>query len=363
MTITTPSLTTITQSAATAISTRLSGADATPPRSLLGILGTKVLPGAVDGLYGAIEKVAANIIYDTASEDYLVRYAGFWGITRDKPTSATGPVIFSGTSGKTVSEGALMSRSDGLQYKLSALVTLANGTGTGTVTCTSAGSVTNTDAGGTLTLTSSVTGVSTTVTVGADGLSDGADIESIASLLAKLVARLQKTPQGGDDGDYEKWAKTISGVTRVWVYKWWLGTGTIGITFMMDGRDDPIPLAADVAAVQAAIDAEYPTGARAFVFAPTAVPLPFTIHLNPDSTAIRTAVTAELASLIANQCTPGGTYIVDGLPVSGGLLYLTHIDASISAAAGEDDYTLTTPTANVSVLKGSITTLGEITWM
>jgi uncharacterized phage protein gp47/JayE len=132
---------------------------------------------------------------------------------------------------------------------------------------------------------------------------------------------------------------------------------------MMDGRDDPIPTAADVAAVQAVIDVKCPAPGHSFVFAPTAVPLPFTIHLNPDSTAIRTTVTAQLASLIANQCTPGGKYLVSGVPVSGGLLYFTHITAALSAAAGENDYTLTNPTANVSVSSGQITTLGLITWV
>jgi len=363
MPVTVPDLPTISQSAASAIATRLPGADATPPRSVLGVLA-KVLSGAVDGLYGAIQTVAAEIIYDTASVEYLVRWAGIWGLTLEAPTPATGLVTFTGSATTTVlvPEGTLLARSDGVQYLLTAAVTLVGGTGTGSVTCTSAGSVTNTPAGGTLNLASPVPGVASAVTVGSGGLAAGADLESPQSLLARLLLRIQQTPQGGSDADYVEWAPKVNGVTRTWVYRWWMGTGTVGLTFMMDGRVNPIPLGADVAAVQAQINALRPVAAPTFVFAPTAAPLNFTIHLNPDSAAIRAAITAQLASLIANQCTPGGTYEVMGEPVAGGLLYLTHIWASIAAAAGEVDFTLISPTANITVPAGSITTMGAITW-
>jgi len=362
MTISTPGLATLCQSVATAIATRLPGADATPPRSVLGVL-TKIIAALVDGLYGAIAKVAANIIYDTASSDYLVRWAGIWGLKLKAPTAASGPVIVTGTSGKTLPAGTRMTRSDGLVYTLDADVTLVDGTGSGTVTCTSAGAVTNTDAGGTLALTSPAGGIASTITIGGGGLSGGADIEKIAALLSRLLDRIRETPQGGSDADFRRWTLAVSGPTRAWVFPAWIGTGTIGVTFLCDDRDDPIPLATDVATVQAAIDVVRPAACRTKVFAATAVPLDFVIHLNPGSDTIRTAVTAQLASLIANKCTPGGTYVVDGVKTAGGLLYLSQIRAAISAAAGEVDYTMTVPGADVQVAQGQITTMGAITWV
>jgi len=362
MPIAVPTLAQTSQSVALAIATRLQGADATPPRSVLAVIG-KVLSGGVDSLYGAIQQVAANIIYDTAELAYLVRWAGFWGIFREAPTSATGQVTFTGP-GPLVPENTIAARGDGLRYLLGAAVTQASGSGTGTVTCISAGAVTNTAAGGTLTLTSPVPGIASTVTVGPGGLAGGNDLESIDSLLARLLLRIRETPQGGSQGDYEEWAMAVPGVTRVWVYQWWLGTGTVGITFMMDGRANPIPQAADVAAVQAAINAARPVGAPTFVFAPTGAPFNPTIHLNPTSAAIQAAVEANLASLIANQCTPGGNYLVNGVPTAGGLLYYSHINAAISAAAGEIDFTLELPAfgCNVQTGPGIITTMGTITW-
>jgi uncharacterized phage protein gp47/JayE len=361
MPIVVPDLSTTSKSVASAISTRLPGADSTPPRSVLGVLA-KVLSGGVDGLYGAIQTVAAEIIYDTASGDYLARWAAIWGLARQAPVPATGTVVFTGNN-VTVPQGTVLARADGLQYILAAAVTLIGGAGSGTVTCASAGAVTNTAAGGTLGLTSPVAGVASTVTVGSGGLSAGADLEGDESLLARLLLRIQQTPQGGSAADYEEWALGVNGVTRAWIYQGWQGAGTVGVTFMMDKRSNPVPQTADVAAVQAAINAVRPVAAPTFVFAPTPVPLNFTIHLNPSSTAVQAAVTAQLSSLIANQCTPGGTSLINGQPVAGGLLYLSHIWAAISAAAGEVDFTLIGPTANVTVPSGSITTMGTVSWV
>ena len=360
MPLTVPTLSQSCQAAATAIATRLPGADATPPKSVLGVLA-KIWGGGVDGLFGAVQTIANNIIYDTADIDSLVRYASMWGIYREPPTAATGTVTFTGGTG-TIPAGAVIARSDGIQYTLNADVILANATGSGTVTCTSAGSVTNTDPGGVLQLSGAISGVSSTVTVGPSGLGGGADIETPQSLLNRLLLRIRQTPQGGSDSDYQEWALAVPGVTRAWVFPGWQGTGTVGLTFMMDGRPDPVPLAADVAAVQAAINAVRPVGAQTFVFAPTPVPLNPTIHLTPSNTATQAAVEAALAALIAT-CTPGGTYEVLGVQTAGGLLYLTHIEAAISGAAGVVDFTLPSLTANVQVSSGEITTLGQISWV
>ena len=39
----------------------------------------RALAGAVHGLYGYIEWAATQVIYDTAEDDMLVRWAGIWG--------------------------------------------------------------------------------------------------------------------------------------------------------------------------------------------------------------------------------------------------------------------------------------------
>ncbi len=350
MTYSVPTLKETIASVQSDIATRLSGADATPPRSMLYVLA-RVQAGANDDLNAYITDLARQIPWDNADDDLLIRWAAIWKIYRENPTGAAGPVNFSGTAGKIVPADTLLARADGIQYKLVADLVLTDGTGTGTVKCTSVGAVTTTDANTPLTLVSSVSGVSSNATVGSDGLGGGGDIESYDSVRARLLARVQDPPMGGSEADFIKWAKSVAGVTHVWVLPGWMGTGTVGITFMMDGRSNPIPLASDVALVQAAIDAERPVTGATFVFAPSPLPLNPVITLAPDSTAARTAVTAQLAALLASEATAKCC-----------TLLLTHIQTAISTAAGVTDYTLASPTANVITVAGQISTLGTPTW-
>jgi uncharacterized phage protein gp47/JayE len=348
MTYFTPDVDTISLQGAAAIQSFL-GRDSTLPRSPLGVLN-KTLSGSVDGLYGEIDSTAADIIYDTASEPALIRWAGIWGLTLKAPTAATGIVSFSGGTG-TVPIGAILVRQDGIQYALQAAVTLEAGVGMGTVVCLSAGAMTNMADGAVLTLMTPTAGVSPDVVVGGDGLSAGADMETAPELLARLLIRIRQTPQGGSAADFEEWALSVPGVTRAWVRPGWNGPGTVGVLFMCDDRTDPIPLTADVAAVQAVINALQPVAGVGYAVAPVAVPLNPSIHLAPGSAAISAAVQADLADLISNECVPGGT------------LPLTQISATISEAAGVVDFVLSAPVANVTPAAGSITTMGAITWL
>jgi len=331
------------------ISTRLGGADATLPRGFLPALA-RAQGGAVDGLYGFIEYLGRQIPYDRADEDLLRRWAAIWGVLSTPPTAASGQGLFSGTSGSVVpAANTLLTRDDGVQYALTADVVLAAGVGAGTLLCTSVGAATNLAGGTTLTLVSPVPGVSGTVTVGPAGLGGGADVEGVDSLRSRLLMRIQQPPMGGSAADFVRWVLAVPGVTRAWCLPSLMGAGTVGVTFMMDGRDNPIPLPADVAAVQAAVDAVRPVAAPTFYVAPVAVPLNPIIHLMPDSLAARAAVQARLTALLAIQA-PGAT------------AKLTHVQQAIGAAAGVDDYVLVSPIASLPVGATQIVTLGAITW-
>ena len=133
-----------------------------------------------------------------------------------------------------------------------------------------------------------------------------------------------------------------------------LGLGTVTVRFVRD--DDGtgsaiIPAAAEVVAVQAHIDALRPVTAQVTVVAPTAVPLNFQIQgLTPNNATVQAAVQAELQDLLLREAVPGGTIL------------LSHIRAAISAAAGETDYVLLSPSANVTNTTGNMSTMGTITW-
>jgi len=201
-------------------------------------------------------------------------------------------------------------------------------------------------------MVSPLAGVQATATAGL--LSGGADVETDDALRARLLDRIQQPPQGGAAADYIAWALAVPGVTRAWVYPGELGDGTVTVRFVRDNDGSGaaiIPDATEVATVQAYIDARRPVTAKVTVVALVAVPINFTITgLTPGTTAVQAAVSAELQDLLLREATPGGTIL------------LSHMRAAISAAAGETDYALTSPTANVVSTTGNMSTMGTITW-
>jgi uncharacterized phage protein gp47/JayE len=330
------------------ISSRLPGGDARLNVNVLSVLA-RMQAGGISGLYGYAGWIARNLIYDT-SDDLLARWASIWGVTAKPATAAFGAVPFTGAAGAVVPAGILLTRADGVQFVLEADTVLTGGDGAGAVIATSTGVATNTAAGIALTLAQPVAGVASTVVVPADGLAGGNDAEGVDSLRSRLLMRIQAPPMGGSRGDYEAWALSVPGVTRAWVYPDWNGPGSVGVTFVMDGRADPIPQAGDVALVAAAIDAVRPVAAHTTVFAPVPVPVDFTVSLSPATLAGRAAVEAALGAVIAAECVPGGT------------LFLGRVWQAIANAAGEDDVALVAPTVNPTTIPGRILTMGTVTW-
>jgi uncharacterized phage protein gp47/JayE len=313
----------------------------------------RVLGGVAHGLYGFIDWLSDQVIYDTADVEFLERWCSIWGITRKVAAAATGTVTFVVQAGAYIPAGTALQALDGVQYQTTADAVVVGTSATAPLVAVVAAAAGNRNAGQSLTLVSPVVGVQSTATAGL--LSGGADVETDDALRARLLARIQQPPQGGAASDYVAWSLGVSGVTRAWVYPQELGAGTVTVRFVRDNDGTGaaiIPDGTEVAAVQAYIDARRPVTAQCTVVAPTAVPLNFTITgLTPSNAAVQAAVQTELQDLLLREATPGGT------------LLLSHIRAAISAAAGETDYALTSPVANVTNTVGNMTTMGTITWV
>lgn len=313
----------------------------------------RVMGGVAHGLYGFIDWLSAQLIYDTAELEYLERWCSIWGITRKAAAAATGTVSFTVQAGAVIASGTLLQALDAVQYKTTADATVVGTTATAPVVAVVAAAAGNRATGQSLSLVSPVVGVQATATAGL--LSGGADVETDDALRARLLTRIQQPPQGGAAADYIAWALGVSGVTRAWVYAQELGAGTVTVRFVRDNDGTGaavIPDSTEVAAVQAYIDARRPVTAAVTVVAPVAVPLNFTISgLTPSTAAVQAAVQTELQDLLLREATPGGT------------LLLSHMRAAISAATGETDFVLTSPSANVTNTTGNMSTMGTITWV
>jgi len=311
---------------------------------------TRVMAGVTHGLYGFIDWLSRQVIYDTAEAEFLERWSSIWKVSRKEAEAATGTCTFTVQAGAVIPAGTLLQALDGVQYQLTADATISAPTATAPIEAVIAAAAGNRTAGERLSLVSPVVGVQSAATAGE--LSGGADIELDDALRARLLARIQQPPQGGADFDYETWALEVAGVTRAWVYPAALGLGTVVVRFVRDNDTTLIPDVAEVATVQAYLDARRPVTAQLTVVAPVAAALNFSIQgLVPATTTVQAAVQAELTDLLLREAIPGGTIL------------LSHIRAAISAATGETDYALLAPAANVTNTVGNISTMGAITWL
>ncbi len=330
---------------------RLPGADTRTRRSPIDVFA-RVVGYVHHTIYGWLDWLAKQLLPDSSEVEWLARHASIWGVTRKPAAYATGSITVTGTAGTPVPEATIWQRADGVQYAQDAAVTIGGGgTAQVIVTALAAGDAGNAEAGVPVSLVSPIAGVVSEAVVAAGGIAAGADEETDDSLRARVLARIQAPPHGGNAQDYEAWALAVPGVTRAWVFPLSNGAGTVVVRFMMDDTYvDGIPQPIDVAAVQEAIDAVRPVTALTTIAAPVAVPLAFDVRISPDSAAIRAAIEAELRDLIFREAAPGGT------------LLISHIREAISVAAGEVDHTLLAPTADQAVAAAQINTFDSITW-
>jgi uncharacterized phage protein gp47/JayE len=338
------------------IESALPGADARTRRSVEGVL-VRAMSVASYSLHEHLDWISNQILPDTAEAEILERHASLWGIQRRSATPAIGTIRFTGLIGTLIPAGSLLRRSDDVRFVTVADATLTAVTIDVAVTASVPGAAGNTPTGSKLTLVAPIAGIQSQALVVADvsgnGLTTGADLESDDDLRTRVITRMQKPPQGGADYDYLAWAQDVAGVAvgKVWVYPGWMGLGTVGLAFLIKaGTGYAIPSAADIAAVQAHINAVRPVTAQVYVFGPTIYPVALTIRLTPDTTATRTAVTAELTDFFTREAEPGG------------VLYLSRLRAAISVAVGEDHHELLSPTTAIVPPAAQLPQLGVITW-
>ncbi|WP_439471350.1 baseplate J/gp47 family protein [Brevundimonas sp.] len=350
MAIQRPSLSQLISRAQDDLNARLPGADSRLRQSVLDALA-KVNAGAVHGLYGYIDQLSRQILPDTATGQYLEDHASSRRVDRKPATTAAGVATATGVNGSVIPAGTVLQRPGGREYLTQGDSIIADGIATIPLAATTPGIGGVAAVGVKLAFVSPIAGVAANVVVAGAGLTGGADAETDDLLRARLLERLRQTPEGGAPHDYVRWAKEVPEVTRAWPYKGWMGAGTVGVAFMMDGRPNPIPTEDDVEAVQAYMELKAPAPGETVVFAPIPEPLNLTITgLQPNDAATRAAIEAEIDDLLFREAQPNGTIL------------LTHIREAISTAAGERDHVLASPTANFTPPAGRIVVRGVITW-
>lgn len=331
------------------VSRRLTLVGAVLRRAMVYVL-SRVIAGAAHMLHGHLDFLGRQLFPDTSEDAYLVRQASVFGLTKTAPTFATGTAGLTGTNTTVCPAGTVLVRSDGAEYTVDGDQTITLGVATVALTASLAGADGTLTAGVVLSFQSPISGIDASATV-ATSVADGTDEETTEALRVRLLEHLADPPHGGTDADYVAWAKEIAGVTRVWVTPLELGPGTVVVRFARDTDASPIPSGGEVAVVQAYLDTQKPAHALVTAFAPTDQPVAFTIAVVPDTTAVKAAVTAELADLLLRDGEPGGTIL------------LSAIRTAIGMTPGLTDYTMTVPAAAVTSTTNQLPSLGTITWV
>tara|TARA_A200000113_G_scaffold108013_1_gene96921 strand:+ start:3030 stop:4100 length:1071 start_codon:yes stop_codon:yes gene_type:complete len=304
-------------------------------------------------LYSYLSFIAKQILPPTAEAQYLEGHANFWLEGGRKSSSlATGLVDIEGTAGTEIAAGSILVRDDSISYRTLEDLTLdGSGLGSVRVNSRSEGLIGNAAPGVSLNPTDVIPGI-TSITVAADGLSGGAEIEADPDLKGRVVERVQSPPRGGSLRDYEFWAKEVAGVTRSWAKESDDGYVTVHVTFSMDNKPDtPQPTADEVQAVKDHIESVRPVGSRPSVVAPVLSPIDFEIALNPNNLTTQNAALAEIEDYFKREASAGGV-----------TLRLSRLSAAISVSLGENFHQLITPNQDLAFEFGTLPVLGNITW-
>ncbi|KAA0963072.1 baseplate J/gp47 family protein [Pseudomonas sp. ANT_H12B] len=312
----------------------------------------RTMGGTAYGLYGYLDWIAEQILPDRADEETLERVALLrLNQPRNPAQPAEGPVSFTAAAGAVLDVDVVLQAGDGRTYKVTTGVTTVAGLNTTTIEAVDAGVLGNADAGLTLTLVQPVAGVTNAFTVLAPGLTAGIAAESVESLRARVVRSYRVIPHGGSAADYETWALEVPGITRAWCRRNYMGPGTVGLFVMRDGDVEPVPNPTQLAEVKGYIEPLRPVTAELFVLPPVELPVLYSIHPVPDTTAVRAAIQTQLIDLHQREAGLGET------------LLLTHIAEAISSSSGETDHDLIAPVADVVPATNQLLTFGGITWL
>lgn len=274
---------------------------------------------------------------DTADTDWLVMHARLRGLIRKQATAAGGSVSFTGTKGTALASGLQFRiKGNSTLYQTTAAGALDdNGTATIAAKATTAGTSGNLAVGVTGTLVSAPSGVDSTVTV--VSMTGATDVETDDELLTRLLDVMRQPAAGGNAHDYKVWAESINGVSGAWVFPLRRGLGTVDVVITATAG---LPSDETLAAVQTYIDSVRPVTAKdCQVLAPTEKTVDVTVAVGISDDTTLDAVTESITTSLNNwfaALIPGQEAIV------------TQIGALISDTAGVLDYSITTPTGNVS---------------
>lgn len=212
---------------------------------------------AIEGLYAGLQYLIAQLMPDTANDEYVRYHAANYGLQPLPATSAEGQITITGTPGTILPSGTLIKRNkDACAYITSASATIAaNSSAQVAAQAAQAASLANCLSAEPAAITTAVAGIdsATTITV----MQGGTDEEGTEHLRQRLLERLRTPPAGGNVNDYRVWAKEVPGVEDCYVMNLRRGPGTVDLVLL---GQNAVPSQSVINAVRTHIAEQRPAG-------------------------------------------------------------------------------------------------------
>lgn len=308
-----------------------------------------VFAGVAHGLYGYIDYKGRQVFAHSADRENLIDHAWFW--LRDglkAALSAQRTVTFSGANGALIPAATVVRNELGVLYATQSSVQIVNGKVEVLARALVAGQSGN-DELRKVSLLSPLQGVNADAV--ATAASGGSDEEDVEVLRARVLEKQGAWPLYGKPGDYAIWAKEVAGVTRAFE-RYSTADEKINLVrvyVLRDGDTSMVPDAAELALVQAHIDAVKPSRADVLVLAPKLKSVVYGVRVSPDTPEIRAAVKKKIEEVFIKNGALAGT------------IFISHVRAAVSAAEGEYDNAV--QGSDVVCAADEVPVLGAINWL
>lgn len=310
----------------------------TPPESVEYVLAN-IQARLTRGLYGFLGYILRQAFPDSAEDTYFWRWFTIFGLEQKQAIRWEGTLALTGSNGVTIPDGTQFQRADGSLYESDGAVVVSGGSATVVAHALETGAGANVEVAEPVSLSSPIPGV-TPEGVVATVTQTGTDDEQVAEALLRLLAHLRTPPRGGGPGDYVRWALEVAGNTRAWEFPGIAGPNTVSVAYVRDNDGSGsaiLPDAGERAATLAYLETVVPVTVTPLVIELTASLVTVTFSsLTPNTPEVLAAVNESLADLFEREAQPSST------------LPLSQIREAISGAAGETDYTLTSPSTDLT---------------
>lgn len=243
--------------------------------------------------YHSMDAMLPAFYVDETSGTYIDLQAAAVGVVRKGGAVARCSITFTGTDGAAVPAGTPFYTAAGLAFYLEEAVTIANGTGTGSLLAARVGDAYNIGAGEIVSTLRNYSGVTAYENDAAEG---GADAESDEALLARYLERMRRTATSGNPYHYQLWATGVEGIGAARVISKWNGAGTVKV--VLAGTDMEPPEDANVTACAEYIESQRPVGPEVTVVAAGARELTVSAAVTIDGTTSKETVRAALESAV-----------------------------------------------------------------